>query len=98
MDDPGSMYWASPYVGQHGASVVQVESAKLVPLLLVLSILCGLAIAVSLFTMWQAQKSERETRMLEYYVLELDGKMMAQGVIESGQSWSAQKQKRGESK
>lgn len=96
MDDPIAQYFASPVVGSQGASVVQVESAKLVPLLLVLSILSGVSIAFAAFNLQQAQKSEREARMLEYYVMELDGKLMNKGIISSGESWSSQKKQRGE--
>jgi hypothetical protein len=78
------------------ASVIQIESAKLAPLILVLSVLCGLSIAAAAFAMNQAQTSERETRLLEYYVMELDGKLMSKGVIEPSRSWSAQKQERSE--
>lgn len=94
MDDPLNQYYASPYVGPQGASVVQIESSKLVPLILILSILCGLSIAFSVFTLWHAQLAERETRLMEYYVMELDGKLMSSGVIEPNRSWSAQKQAR----
>lgn len=96
MDDPQAVYFASPNVGQQGASVIQIESAKLAPLILLLSVLCGLSMAAAAFAMSQAQTSERETRLLEYYVMELDGKLMSKGVIEPSRSWSAQKQERSE--
>ena len=47
----------------------------------------------SLFVFAQWKVSERETRMLEYYIMELDGKLMATGVIKSPESWSARKEK-----
>lgn len=95
MEDHGAVKWASPSVGPHGASVVQIESAKLVPLILVLAIISGVSIAFAAFTFQQSQQHEREARMLEYYVMELDGKLMNKGIIGSEDSWSAQKQKRG---
>ena len=47
---------------------------------IVLGILSGLSLGASLFTMWELTKAERETRMLEYYVLEMDAKLIAAGV------------------
>lgn len=49
---------------------------------------------VAMFAQWRS--AERETRMLEYYVMELDGKLMAGGIIKPPESWSAKK--RGEGK
>lgn len=53
---------------------------------LVLGILCGLSIGVSAFSIWQGTKSERETRMLEYYLLELDAKVIKAGIKEPDDS------------
>lgn len=39
----------------------------------------------------RVDKAETETRMLEYYVMELDGKLMAAGLIDYNESWAAQK-------
>lgn len=44
----------------------------------------------------QLQINERETRLLEYYVMELDGKLMRQGIIDPADSWSAKKRVRKE--
>jgi hypothetical protein len=42
----------------------------------------------------RVSNAERETRMLEYYVMELDGKAMQHGIIRTEESWSATKEKR----
>src|SRR4051812_34344258 len=39
----------------------------------VLCVLCGLALGMAIYSQIEAAKAERETRMLEYYVMELDG-------------------------
>ena len=39
------------------------------------------------------QKRERETRMLEYYVMEVDGKLAHAGIVRPSQIWSARKRK-----
>lgn len=98
MDDTVSQYrdrFASPSVGPQGASVIQIESSKLAPLIILLSIISGVSIAFAVFNMQQSHQSERETRMLEYYVMELDGKLMNKGLITPDESWSVEKQKRG---
>lgn len=44
-----------------------------------------------MFVQWKV--SERESRLLEYYVMELDGKLMAADVIKPPESWSGRKHK-----
>lgn len=96
MDDPIAQYIASPQVGQQAASVVQIESGKLLPIMVLLTLLIGVAIGLTVYAFTAANQSERETRMLEYYVMELDGKLMNEGFIKPDRSWSAQKQSRKE--
>jgi uncharacterized membrane protein YidH (DUF202 family) len=52
-----------------------------------------LAMGMFLVERNQTQNAERETRMLEYYILELDGKLMGAGVIDAKDSYSANKRK-----
>lgn len=93
VDDEMLSQYASPNVREQSASVVQIETSKLMPMLIVLAILCGAAIGLTVFAFSAARDADREARMLEYYVMELDGKLMAAGVIESHQSYSAKKRK-----
>lgn len=72
---------------------VSISGERLVPLVIVLAILCGVSIGLTAFAFTAAGNAEREARMLEYYVMELDGKLMSSGVIESTQSYSARKRK-----
>lgn len=44
------------------------------------TLVAGLAIAIACWAVFQASLSERETRMLEYYVLEMDAKLIAAGI------------------
>jgi hypothetical protein len=94
MDDPLAQFIASPRTDNQSASVVQIESTKIMPILVLLTLLCGLSIGVTFFAFSAARNADREARMLEYYVMELDGKLMAQNVIDSSRSWSAQKKQR----
>jgi hypothetical protein len=64
--------------------------------IVVVAIIAGLALGSALYSQWKASNAEREARMLEYYVMELDGKLMAMGVVKPPESWSAQKRKREE--
>ncbi len=73
------------------ASVVQIEASKLAPLIIVLAILTGLSIGIAAYSIIYAKGADTETRMLEYYVMELDGKLMSSGVIDPNRSWAAQK-------
>lgn len=72
--------WASPEVGTQAASVVQIESSRLLPILVILATLCGLAIGLAAFSFAESKNSEREARMLEYYLLELDAKFINAGL------------------
>ncbi len=80
---------------RHGSpsASVSISGERLVPLVIVLAILCGVSIGLTAFAFTAAGNAERESRMLEYYILELDGKLMSAGVIESKESFSAKKRK-----
>lgn len=76
-----------------GGSVSMPLSPWILPLIVLLAILCGVSIGLTAFAFTSAENAEREARMLEYYIMELDGKLMAAGVIESKESYSAKKRK-----
>jgi len=63
-----------------GASVVQVESSRLVPLIVVLAVLAGCSAALSALAWHDAVVAEREARLLQYYLLELDAKFIGAGL------------------
>lgn len=73
---------------ERGAQVIQVETSRG---LLLHSILASIAIIGCLMFGIMAYNSTKETRMLEYYVMELDGKVMQAGIIKPEESWSARK-------
>lgn len=77
---------ASPSVGTQGASVIQIESTKFLPILVILSIMSGLSIGLAIFSFSASRNSERETRMLEYYLLELDAKFINAGLKDPSES------------
>lgn len=65
IDDQYMTQYASPRVGEQSASVVQIESGKLVPLVIVLAVLTGVSIGLSMLTMHEASKAEREARVMQ---------------------------------
>jgi hypothetical protein len=58
------------------------------------TLIAGLAIAIALWAIFQASISERETRMLEYYVLEMDAKLIAAGIKKPEESVAKQQERR----
>lgn len=58
------------------------------------TLVAGLAIAFACWAIFQASLSERETRMLEYYVLEMDAKLIAAGVKKPEEAVARQQENR----
>lgn len=79
-------YWVNPDVGPQAASVIQIESTKVLPLLVLLTLVCGMSIGLTVFAFTAASKAETETRMLEYYLLELDAKFINAGLKDPAES------------
>lgn len=75
-----ALVYGSPIVREQSASVVQIEHGRLVPLVVVLALSAGLAIGLSTTALVRSGDAERESRMLEYYLLELDAKAIAAGI------------------
>lgn len=76
--------------GAHGVAMI-TENGRLVPWLVVCAIVSGLAVGLSIYAFACARNADREARLLEYYVMELDGKVMRAGIIRPDESWSARK-------
>lgn len=47
---------------------------------ILLAVFAGFGVGCGIYAMVDAQRTEREARMLEYYVLEMDAKLIAAGV------------------
>lgn len=75
------------------AQVVQVESSRHISAVAICSAICGLAGAVALWAGYTAIKAEREARLLQYYVNEVDGKLIHAGFIEARDRWGPEKRK-----
>ena len=59
----------------------------------IVAVLVAVNILATLMMYAKWRDAEMEKRMVEYYILELDGKLMAAGIIKPPESWSARKQK-----
>lgn len=57
------------------------------------TLVSGLAIAFGCWAIFQATLAEREARMLQYYVLEMDAKLIAAGVKKPEESVASQQEK-----
>lgn len=84
--NPPPERWISPRVDRQSASVIQIESTKILPMLVVLALMSGLSIGLTVFAFAEARNAEREARMLEYYLLELDAKFINAGLKDSAES------------
>lgn len=70
----------SPDLSGAQGVVVQFETNKLLPWLMTCCILAGFSCALAVFALINAQRAEREARMLQYYTLEMDSKLIAAGI------------------
>jgi hypothetical protein len=58
------------------ASVIQIDSGKHIAVVALCAALCGMSIVLAGWSAYIATKAERETRMQQYYLLELDAKVI----------------------
>lgn len=75
------------------AQVIQIDNGRHLSVVALCAALCGLSAALSVWSAYAAVRSERETRMLQYYVNEVDGKLIHAGFIEPRDRWSPEKRK-----
>jgi hypothetical protein len=59
----------------------------------IIAVLVAINLVATVVTYHEWSKAETESRMLEYYVMEMDGKLMAAGIIQPPESWSGRKHK-----
>lgn len=65
MDDPIAQFVASPRLDNQSASVIQIESNRLVPLVIILALFAGVGIGMSVASMRESAKAEREARVMQ---------------------------------
>lgn len=75
-------------VDNHSAQVIQVESSKLLPLIVILALISGCAISLAVYAMVRATDAVTEARLLEYYVNGLQGTLVTNGLINPGDDYS----------
>lgn len=83
----------NPYAaeGAGQAQVIQIENGKQTNTIVICAVLCTIGCLGAIWALYQSAVAERETRMVEYYVMELDGKLMAGGLLDYNDSWAAKK-------
>lgn len=77
---------------------VSISGERLVPLVILLAILCGVSIGLTAFSYMAATKADTEARMLEYYLLELDAKFINAGLKDPAESIANKLKQRQEDK
>lgn len=65
---------------------------------ILLAVFSGLALGVGVFAVVDAIRAEREARLLEYYVMEVDAKLVKLGIENPDDIWAARKRKSEEHK
>jgi hypothetical protein len=74
------------YGGGSVSSARAIVTDKTKTLLISILVALNVIATVAMYAQWKI--AEREVRLLEYYVMELDGKMMASGILKVPDSWS----------
>lgn len=79
----------SAEAGERAAQVIQIDSGKHVAVVAVCAIICGMSAVYAWSATRRAEAAEKRADLLQYYVMELDGKLMSSGIIRPNESWSA---------
>lgn len=80
MDDPIAQFIASPRLDNQSASVVQIESNRLVPLVIILALFAGVGIGMSVASMRESAKAEREARVMQERWNDLKVELVRRGI------------------
>lgn len=80
MDDPIAQFIASPRLDNQSASVIQIESNRLVPLVIILALFAGVGIGMSVASMRESAKAEREARVMQERWNDLKVELVRRGI------------------
>lgn len=86
----GEPTWVHGEQGEKSAQVIQIDSGKHIAAVAICAALCGIAAVGACWAAFQATYAQKRADLLQYYVMELDGKLMAADVIKYEESWAAQ--------
>jgi hypothetical protein len=73
-------------VDRHSSSVIQIDNGKALNVVAVCAAFCGLCLGVSMWSAYTARDAKTESRLAQYYLLELDAKMISAGVKPESES------------
>lgn len=80
VDEDLMSHYASPTLREKSAAVIQIESGRLVPLIIVLAVIAGFSIGLSILTMHEASKAEREARVMQERWNDLKVELVRRGI------------------
>jgi hypothetical protein len=66
-----------------------IDNGKYMSVVVILAVLCGAAAIFAWRASEKADRSEERADLLQYYVMELDGKVMQAGIIKPEESFAA---------
>lgn len=91
------MFDSQPDVEQildgRGNQSIIIDNGKYIATVAICAVLCGVSAVYAWSATRQAEAAEKRADLLQYYVMELDGKLMANGIIKPNESWSAKQSK-----
>jgi hypothetical protein len=65
---------------RQSASVIQIDNGKALNVVAICAAFCGLCLGVSIWAAYTARDAATEARLSQYYLLELDAKMVNAGI------------------
>jgi hypothetical protein len=71
------------------SQIIQIDSGKHVAVIAICAAVAGAAAVFAWHSAIQSDYAVKRADMLQYYTMELDGKLMASGVIKYEESWAA---------
>lgn len=85
------------YTEEHGNTninrVIVSEKGAIILVAALLAVLCGISLVRSEGARDEAMKAERESRMQQYYLLEMDAKLIAAGIKKPDEALAKQESK-----
>ncbi len=76
-------------IGDRAASVINVELGKGLAVVAICSALCGISAVFAGWAAYQAAYATKRADLLQYYVLEMDAKLIARGIKTEKEAVSA---------
>lgn len=79
--------------GERGAQIVNIDNGKYIAVVAICAVLCGASAIYAWRASEKADRAEERADLLQYYVMELDGKVMQAGIIKPEESFAGKQEK-----